>query len=71
MKVGIIGAGTMGSGIAQVLPIITQAFKSRNDIILVEEPEIHLHPKAQARIGAMFADAIKEPYNNTFIIILK
>lgn len=58
----------LGSGIAQVLPIITQAFKSRNELILIEEPEIHLHPKAQAELGGMFADAVNEKTNNTFII---
>lgn len=58
----------LGSGIAQVLPIITQTFKAKNKMVLIEEPEIHLHPRAQAEIGEMFADAIKEPYNNTFII---
>lgn len=57
----------LGSGIAQVLPIITQAFKSENDMILIEEPEIHLHPKAQAELGGMFADAMNKK-NNTFII---
>ena len=57
----------LGSGIAQVLPIITQAFKSNGEMILIEEPEIHLHPKAQAELGGMFADAAKEK-NNTFII---
>lgn len=57
----------LGSGIAQVLPIITQAFKSENETILVEEPEIHLHPKAQAELGEMFAKAA-ETKGNTFII---
>ena len=49
------------------MPIITQAFKSENNTILVEEPEIHLHPKAQATLGEMFAVAAKER-NNTFVI---
>ena len=57
----------LGSGIAQVLPIITQTFKSENDLILIEEPEIHLHPKAQSKLGVLFATAVKKR-NNTFII---
>lgn len=57
----------LGSGIAQVLPVITQSFKSEREMILLEEPEIHLHPKAQAELGGMFADAIKKT-GNTFII---
>ena len=64
----------LGSGVAQVLPVITQAFinpnedKSKNGtMVLVEEPEIHLHPKAQAEIGEMFAKAA-EKTGNTFII---
>lgn len=80
----------LGSGVAQVLPIITQSFITQdrkaqyesfarrnifNDkvelqegsMVLIEEPEIHLHPRAQAELGSMFADAIKAT-NNTFII---
>ncbi|MEE3349645.1 MAG: AAA family ATPase [Candidatus Gastranaerophilaceae bacterium] len=66
-KVENINLLDLGSGIAQVLPIITQAFKSENETILVEEPEIHLHPKAQAELGEMFAKAAKTK-GNTFII---
>ena len=66
-KVTNINLLDLGSGIAQVLPIITQAFKSEYKMILIEEPEIHLHPKAQAELGEMFVDAAKERHN-TFII---
>lgn len=66
-KINDINLLDLGSGIAQVLPVITQAFKSEREMILLEEPEIHLHPKAQAELGGMFADAIKKT-GNTFII---
>lgn len=66
-KVQNINLLDLGSGIAQVLPIITQAFKSKNETILIEEPEIHLHPKAQAELGEMFKEAAKNN-GNTFII---
>lgn len=55
----------LGFGISQILPIIVQSFKSNGDLILIEQPEIHIHPKLQAEMGSMFAEACK---NNMFII---
>lgn len=50
-----------GYGSRQVLSIITQLFCSQSgDIIMVEEPEISLHPNAQALLPELFADAINE-----------
>jgi len=66
-KVNNVNLLDLGSGIAHVLPIITQTFVSKEDMILIEEPEIHLHPRAQAELGSMFAEVIKNT-ENTFII---
>lgn len=55
----------VGFGISQILPIIVQSFKSNGDLILIEQPEIHIHPKLQAEMGSMFAEACE---NNNFII---
>lgn len=39
----------VGFGISQVLPILVQAYLSpENSITIIEQPEIHLHPKMQA-----------------------
>ena len=39
----------VGFGISQLLPILTMILTSKpNDIILIENPEVHLHPKLQA-----------------------
>lgn len=55
----------LGFGISQMLPIIVQSFKSNQDLILIEQPEIHIHPKLQAEMGSMFAEACND---NNFII---
>ena len=48
-------------GSSQILTVIAQLFWSEEgDIILIEEPEISIHPKGQAKLPELFADAIKE-----------
>ncbi len=57
----------MGFGISQVLPIAAQLWSSsqsasRNSassFIVIEQPELHLHPEYQARLGDVFAGYIK------------
>lgn len=52
----------VGFGVSQVLPVIIQGFLSKErSITLVEQPEIHLHPKMQADLADLFIDiAIKK-----------
>jgi predicted ATPase len=43
----------VGFGLTQVLPIVVAALSGQaNDILLIENPEVHLHPAGQAKIGA-------------------
>jgi predicted ATP-dependent endonuclease of OLD family len=47
----------VGFGVSQVLPVIIQGFLSKDkSITLVEQPEIHLHPKMQADLADLFID---------------
>jgi energy-coupling factor transporter ATP-binding protein EcfA2 len=49
------------SGARQILTVITQLFWAPpGGLLLIEEPEISLHPKAQIDVLEMFAEAIKE-----------
>lgn len=42
----------VGVGVSQVLPILVQGAVSRNEsVIILEQPEIHLHPRAQASLA--------------------
>ncbi len=45
-----------GFGITYVLPIIVAALSSKaGSLLLIENPEAHLHPRGQARIGELLA----------------
>lgn len=48
-------------GSRQVMSIVTQLFWSEpGDIIMIEEPEISLHPNSQANLPELFAEAVHE-----------
>jgi len=58
----------VGYGISQVLPIILQSMLSRAKTILIEQPELHLHPAQQAELGDLFINAALGEPHNRFII---
>lgn len=58
----------VGFGISQVLPIVVQSMLSKKKTLIIEQPEIHLHPRLQADLGTLIATCTKEPFGNQFII---
>ena len=45
----------VGYGISQVLPIITELLRpDASRMCLLQQPEVHLHPSAQAALGSLF-----------------
>ncbi|MDA8002345.1 MAG: DUF3696 domain-containing protein [Alphaproteobacteria bacterium] len=49
----------VGVGVAQVLPVLVQCFYAPpGSIIIMEQPEIHLHPSAQSALADVMIDAI-------------
>ena len=64
-----INLAAVGFGVSQVAPIIVQGFLSLpNTAIIIEQPEIHLHPAAQAELGDLFiqlAEAEKQLFIET------
>lgn len=44
----------VGYGVSQLLPLITELSREKSsDLFLLQQPEIHLHPKAQAELGSL------------------
>ena len=58
----------VGFGVSQLLPFIVQSLVSEKQIISIEQPEVHGHPKLQADLGDLLAEAIKDPRQNQFIV---
>lgn len=47
----------VGYGVSQALPIIVQgALSSKENLLLIQQPEVHLHPRAQAALGTFFVE---------------
>ena len=53
-----LGSSDVGYGISQILPIIVQICMLQNGALLIEQPELHLHPSMQSNIGSLFAETI-------------
>jgi energy-coupling factor transporter ATP-binding protein EcfA2 len=63
VKVGTKQTNLMdvGYGVSQVLPLIVDAQRaSSNTTLLLQQPEVHLHPKAQAALGSMVKDWVSK-----------
>jgi hypothetical protein len=58
----------VGIGVSQVLPVLVGAYASRQKLIAIEQPEIHLHPKLQAELGDLFIESALGERRNTFLI---
>jgi len=51
----------VGFGVSQVLPLIVEGFySSPGSTFLIEQPEIHLHPKVQADLGDLLIEFTKQ-----------
>ena len=59
----------VGFGVSQVLPVLILCYYApKGSILILEQPEAHLHPKVQSELGDVLIDAVK---NRKLQIILE
>jgi hypothetical protein len=49
----------VGVGLSQVVPVIVAAFDESAALVMLEQPELHLHPRMQVGLGDLFISGIQ------------
>lgn len=57
----------VGFGISQVAPLLFAGALNRKSVICVEQPEVHLHPRLQARLADFLIDTMKTDWNQWLV----
>lgn len=57
----------VGYGVSQILPLIIEMLAAKKTMFSIQQPEVHLHPKAQAAFGNFLFKTYQAEENN-FII---
>jgi predicted ATPase len=59
----------VGAGISQLIPVIVAAIEERGGLMLVEQPEIHVHPAVQVGLGDLLIDAVSSQDSPRVLLI--
>lgn len=55
-----LAASQLGTGISQVMPVLAASLHENLQLISVEQPELHLHPRFQVELGDLFLSCSKD-----------
>lgn len=63
-----LNINNVGYGVSQALPLIVEFLSaSKRQIFSVQQPEVHLHPRAQAALGGLIFELAREKKHAFFI----
>jgi ABC-type ATPase involved in cell division len=58
----------VGTGISQVFPVVVAAVHTKSGIVVIEQPELHIHPAFQVALGDLF---ITESQGKDIVFLLE
>jgi AAA15 family ATPase/GTPase len=64
----VVSHRDVGFGISQVIPVLVYTLANKNKIVMIEQPEIHLHPALQAELGDVMIESALGENKNTLIL---
>lgn len=63
-----VNINNVGYGVSQCLPVIVELFLGKSGFVyVIQQPEIHLHPRAQAALGDLFFESSAKQKKTLFI----
>ncbi|KQR12115.1 hypothetical protein ASF78_13180 [Cellulomonas sp. Leaf334] len=62
-----VSPADVGFGISQILPVVVQLVGNVDRLILIEQPEIHLHPKMQSRLADIIIQSVTSNRNTVLV----
>ncbi len=57
----------VGYGVSQSLPILVDVMEKKRELFLLQQPEVHLHPRGQAALASLFVESARKR-GNRFVI---
>jgi hypothetical protein len=57
----------VGVGLSQLIPVVTASVDQHGSLLLIEQPELHIHPRVQVGLGDLFLQAAKKFERNLLI----
>jgi hypothetical protein len=58
----------VGYGVSQALPVLVEMFvRAKGTVFSIQQPEVHLHPKAQATVGDFIAELARLEQKKFFV----
>jgi hypothetical protein len=68
LKGADLNINNVGYGVSQALPLVVEFLTSEKQrVFAVQQPEVHLHPRAQAALGELVFELVKEKRHSFFI----
>jgi predicted ATP-dependent endonuclease of OLD family len=63
-----LNIGNVGYGVSQALPVLVELIaRTKGACLAIQQPEVHLHPRAQAALGELFYSAAAKDGKKLFI----
>lgn len=53
----MVAPGDVGVGISQMIPVVAASLGRKSGILVIEQPELHVHPAIQVGMGDLFVEA--------------